>query len=228
MITDSAGLRRLIRDAAASRPRDHQANVGASEIGHPCPRRLGHRIIGTPKVNTDIDPLASWLGTAAHKQLEDYLKTLPDWEAEIAVELPAYGITGTVDAYHKPSRTAYDWKFPGDGANKRARRGGPSEQYMVQIHAYALALSLTGRPVDLIGIGFVPRTGRLADAHLWGLVEPDESVVEAALRRYESITALATPATVGLLPTADAFCDWCPWFLPAATDPAEACPGHST
>ena len=33
-------------------------------------------------------------------------------------------------------------------------------------------------------------------------------------------------ALLPMLDTADAFCSWCPWWLPAATDSTEACPGH--
>jgi hypothetical protein len=34
------------------------------------------------------------------------------------------------------------------------------------------------------------------------------------------------PDRWALLPTADAHCAWCPWFLPGSADPSKGCPGH--
>ncbi|MBW3627716.1 MAG: hypothetical protein KY464_00330 [Gemmatimonadetes bacterium] len=49
------------------------------------------------------------------------------------------------------------------------------------------------------------------------------------LQRADSVAALTAqigPAALPVLPTADAWCSYCPWFLPASTDVTACCPGH--
>jgi hypothetical protein len=224
---DADAIKNLIRGIADQRPRNHQAAVGPSEIGGPCARRLGFRLAGIDKVNPDHDPLASLIGTAMHALIDDALQADPDWHTELPVELPAYGITGTLDAYHAPTKTIIDWKLVGASSLRRYKTLGVGEQYRTQVHTYGLALAMTGIDVDHVAIGFIPRSGILAETYVW--TEPlDADVVEAALRRYETIRDAVTAApaqALPLLPTAEQFCQRCPYFIPAGTPP-QACGGH--
>jgi len=225
---DATDIRDLLRDIADRRPRNHQTAIGPSELGGACDRRLGYRMLGTAKNNTDADPLASWIGTAVHAAIEQALADDPDWLCEIPVTLPGYGITGTLDAYHAPTRTVLDWKVVGATTLRKTRLVGMSEQYRTQVHTYGLALDMAGTPVAEVAVAMIPRSGRMQDLHLWS--EPlNPAVVEAALRRYEQIQTVVTIAgdkAPLALATGETFCQTCPWYLPGATDPAEACPGH--
>lgn len=224
---DATDVKDLILGIAAGRPRNHQVAVGPSEIGGPCARRLGFRLAGVDHVNPDGDPLASLIGTALHALIEDALQGDPDWRTEIPVELPAYGIRGTLDAYHVPTKTIVDWKLVGASSLRKYKTLGPGDQYRTQVHTYGLALAMTGVDVEHVAIGFIPRSGILAETHVW--TEPlNHDVVEAALRRYETIrdaVAINPTQTLPLLPTAEQFCQRCPWYIPAGAPP-EACAGH--
>ena len=225
---DAADMRNLIRGIADARPRNHQVHIGPSELGGECDRRLGYRLLGTERVNSDGDPLASWIGTSVHAAIEAGLAGHPDWECEVPVTLPAYGIAGTLDAYHIPTRTVVDWKVVGDTTLRKTRASGLGAPYRTQIHTYGLALDMAGTPVEHVSVVMIPRSGRLLNLAVF-TEALDPEIVEAALRRYEGIKAMVTVAGAAaptVLPTADNFCQTCPWFLPAATDPTEACAGH--
>jgi hypothetical protein len=219
----------IIRAHSNSRPRNRQKALGPSSLGTPCQRRLGYQLLDVDKVNTGSDPLAAWIGTAVHAQMEQALADNDDWETEIGIELPGYNIIGTADAFHKPTRTVVDWKVVGETTLKRVRSTGTvGEQYRTQVHLYGLGLDMAGYDVDTVAICMIPRSGRLIGMHLWQ-ERLNHDVAETALRRYEAIDTLTESMGQPLLPmlaTADAFCSWCPWWLPAATDITEACPGH--
>jgi hypothetical protein len=76
-------------------------------------------------------------------------------------------------------------------------------------------------------IAFLPRNGELADAHIWH--EPyDEQVAVDALQRLAGIdltTRMLGVKALPLLPTADAWCVHCPFFLANSTDLERGCPG---
>jgi hypothetical protein len=82
--------------------------------------------------------------------------------------------------------------------------------------------------VDRVAVFFLPRNAELNEAFTWS--EPyQEQIAVDALNRGTAIKTLTAggPSVLGLLPTADAFCTYCPYFLPAVTDLTQACPGHT-
>lgn len=218
---DADTLRHIIRDHDANRPRSRQTAVGISEIGHPCARRLVHKINGTPPSNPG-DPLAAYIGTAVHASLAEAISAVDGWQAEVPVEVPGYNLPGTVDAWHPGDGIVMDWKIVGDAALRRVRTAGPGRQYRAQVHTYGAALDLRA-PTRTVAIAFVPRSGRLANLHLWH--EPyDQAVAEESLRRLDALRTVA-PLGPALAPATEAFCHWCPYWLPGAGDLAVACPG---
>jgi hypothetical protein len=84
-----------------------------------------------------------------------------------------------------------------------------------------------------VAIVFLPRGGLLSGLHVWS--EPfDPQVAVDALKRYRAtVLALAHldperhPERWALFGTADAYCTWCPYFLPGSTDLSSGCPGHN-
>lgn len=216
--------RTLIREHDAARPRSRQTAIGMSAIGHPCARRNVYLLNGAPKTNPG-DPLAAWIGTAVHAQLAEALEAHDaGWLTEVPVEVPGYGLTGNVDAWHPAHGIVLDWKVVGETTLRKVRASGPGQQYRYQIHTYAMALDMR-HPVETVAIAFVPRSGRMASVHMWS--EPyDQEVAEAALRRLEQLRIVA-PLGPAFAPTGGdpLLCSWCPYWLPGSTDPAAGCPG---
>jgi hypothetical protein len=221
-------LRSVVRAYEDSRPRSRQKDLGPSEAGNPCNRRLAYRLLGASGVNTDSDPWPAIVGTAVHSWLEKAFSADPDrYDTEVKVELPTY-MRGTVDLVDKHTKTVIDHKVLGLTSLKRFKAEGPGEQYRTQVHLYACGLRLEGYEIDHVAIAAWSRSGALKDAHYW--TEPyDETLVEATLRRIDAlreVTAMGREA-LPLIPTADANCTWCPFYVPAVTDVTEGCPGHA-
>lgn len=210
-----------------------QTAIGPSEVGTECPRRLAYKILGVPAVNTDSDPWAAIVGTSVHAWLdtafEDENERLGHrrWHTSIRVDLPTY-VAGTIDLYDAETASVIDHKVVGATAYKRYKKDGPSRQYRVQGHVYAAGLRMAGYDVTDVGIAFWSRSGALKDSFYWS--EPyDEAIVEETLARLDALRATTSALGTAALPligTADAFCSWCPHYLPGVTDVEESCPGH--
>lgn len=230
-----------VKQAAAGAPRSQQAAVGPSELGTPCRRRLGYRAIDwEPKPNSDTDPWAATIGTATHAWMaETYAaenRKLPQFQhvrylIECRVQLPG-GISGSCDLFDRDIATVIDWKITGLPRLKEYRRNGPGQQYRTQAHLYGLGMQIAGEFVERVAIVFLPRGGRIDQLHVW--TEPyDPQVAVNALKRYQAIRDFHTtidpeqhPERWALLPTADAHCTYCPWYLPGSADLSKGCPGH--
>ena len=217
-----------------------QRTAGPSELGTPCTRRLGYRVLDwEPKPNTDTDPWAAIQGTAVHTWMaaayaaENTRLGRERYLIEHRVHLPG-GITGSTDLYDRDTTTNVDWKVTGAQRLREYRKNGPGAQYQAQAHLYALGLQLAGEQPSDVAIVFLPRGGRIDD--LWPWSEPyDPGIAVQALKRYQAIIDFHItvdperhPERWQLLPTADAHCTWCPWFLPGSADLSQGCPGHNT
>lgn len=231
-------LLNTITAAIMGRPRSQQTRLGPSEIGMPCVRRLAHKLAGTPEVNPRGAAWRPTVGVAVHEWLAavfteaNRAEDVARWLVEFKVQPGMIGdqvLDGHCDLYDRATSTVIDWKIVGAEALKKYRRSGPGEQYRVQGHTYGLGWVRRGVPVDRVAVMFLPSAAELPDAVLWQ--EPyNPAIAEAAITRANTIHALvraAGSAAAGALPTADAHCSYCPWFLPGATDLTEACPGHA-
>lgn len=222
-------------------PRSLQTRLGPSEIGHPCDRRLGYKVAGVEAVNDTGPAWKPTIGTAMHGWLEELMKWLnghlgiadggPRFLLEHRVnvgEICGETITGQSDVYDRVTGTVVDWKIVGEKQLKKYAKEGPGSQYRVQGHTYGRGWTRRGLPVSTVAIFFLPRDRELRDAVWWS--EPyDEQVAVDGLTRAEGITTLVRQLGAKALPvlkTADAYCTFCPHYMPAATDPTEACPGH--
>ena len=216
-------------------PRSQQVEIGPSEIGHPCARRIGYTLLGQPKVNHSVKWKA-WIGTNVHVGLENMIAAE---NADLGVEryltektlyvgtLNGRPIFGHFDVYDQTTAGVIDWKVPGLRKIKAYKANGPGQQYRVQAHTYGRGWQLRGRPVDWVGIMFLPRDGEFDQAWFWH--EPyDEQVAIDGMRRAEGIDLAVKTAGTAALPklgTADAYCTQCPWFRSRSTDLAKGCPG---
>lgn len=233
-----------VKHAAANAPRSLQAAPGPSELGTPCVRRLAYKTLDwEPKPNSDTDPWASIIGTSVHTWMasiyeNENRKLARTFDAgryliEHRITLPG-GIQGSCDLYDRAMQTVIDWKVTSPDNLRKYRLNGPGQQYRTQAHLYALGLQLEGAEPEDVAIVFLPRGGRIDGLHVWA--EPyDPQVAVEALRRYQAVRQFHIsldpenhPARWALLPTADAYCTYCPWFLPGSSDLSRGCPGHNT
>ncbi len=244
----------VITTAIANNPRSLQRRIGPSEIGSPCQRRIGYKLAGIRPVNGS-SAWRPTVGTAVHTWLEtvfteanrawredgghDTTRWLVEHKVSIG-EIPGLGalvaddhdddeIRGRCDLYDRVTATSIDWKVVGPATLKRVKTGHLDHKYRVQGHAYGYGWTRRGQPVDTVAVMFLPANGELAQAHLWA--EPyDQAVVDTALTNVATVTAALTAfgpqRVLPVLATADDHCDFCPYRLAAATNVAEACPGH--
>lgn len=224
-----------IKAHIARHPRSQQVEIGPSEIGHPCARRIGYKLLDHPTANNTVDWKPT-IGVAVHAWLEQAIAAEND---DLGVDryltentlyvgtINGRPVFGHYDVYDRTTAGVIDWKVVGPTQLKSYRANGPGEQYRVQGHTYGKGWRLRGFPVDWVGIMFLPRNGELDEAVFWH--EPyDESIVDAAFKRAEGIDLAVKAAGVKALEklgTADAYCTRCPWFKNKSTDLSQGCPG---
>lgn len=226
----------FVEDAIHNHPRSLQKALGPSEVGTECARRIGYRLTDIAPVNEGDGWLAT-IGTATHAWLEGVFTRAnqklghPRFLMEQRVTVGALDgepVIGSTDLYDRVTCTVIDFKVMGKTSLDRLRRSGPSGQYRAQGHLYGRGWAAAGHPVDRVAIWGLPRNSPLRDAHLWA-EDYDEQVAVAALDRVEGIASLTSAmgsGALGLLPTADSYCSYCPFFRSGSTDLTTGCPGH--
>ena len=234
----------VIRGAIANHPRSLQKRIGPSEIGATCDRRIGYKLLGQEE-NPRGDAWKPTVGTAVHAWLEKALEDANlaqviaaggqiedhelDWitEQSVTVGYLADGtaITGSCDAYHRPTATVIDHKIVGVASLRDKKANGPGQQYRAQVHMYGAGFLMAGHKVEHVAINFLPQNGNLTDGWWW--TEPfDMSIAAQAITRLRAIEAhVATSGSVEGLPAADAWCAFCPFHLPGSSDLSAGCPG---
>lgn len=235
----------LVEQAIVGQPRSQQKRIGPSEIGVPCDRRLGYKLAGTPEVNRVGD--VAWkpyVGTAVHEQMANIMANaeIAGWdddnhtecykvEERVCVgEINGVEITGSCDLFQVWHGAVWDWKFTTrNKIREEYRPHGPGDQYRIQAHLYGRGWERAGYQVRTVGVIFMTRDGDFTDRHVWH--EPyDRDIAIAALERASSIAlaleSLGPEFTIPTLPTADAYCRFCPWFKANTTPDSRSCPGH--
>lgn len=235
----------LIRGAIERHPRSLQTELGPSEIGAACARRLGYKMLGQPERTNQPPNWKATVGTAMHTWLEGVLdddnldyaeqagKGQERWYVETRVnvgEIDGETITGSCDVFDRVTGTVIDWKTSGKTMLQKYTRKGPSPEYRTQAHLYGRGWQRRGMTVRHVMIVFMPRDGELADSYVWH--EPyDEQVAIDGLQRATGI-AVATKAmghdALAQLPTAESYCRHCPFYSPGSTDLRVGCPGDSS
>lgn len=233
----------LIEDAITNHPRSQQERIGPSEMGHPCARRIGYKLLGHPE-NTGSPNWKATVGTALHAWLETVLdQANVDYEAKtksgqerFLVETKVtvgqildQDIDGSCDVYDRATATVIDWKSVGPTQLTKYKKLGPGPQYRAQAHLYGRGWQNRGVPVDTVMVVFLPRNGELAESYVWHEVY-DEQVALNALQRANGIALAAQALGVKVLeqlPTADAFCHMCPYYKARSTDLSQGCPGDA-
>ncbi len=225
-----ADMKEVIEHAVFNSSRSLQKELGPSEVGHPCPRRIAFGLMGFPKVAARFDCLPSAVGTAAHdffgKAFESAnARTGEDrWLVEDRVN-PFLDTEGNSDLFDTRTKTVVDDKFLSKEKVQHARKHGPRKVYRNQVQSYALGFVRKGYDVENVGIWFLPRGGLLADAFFWH--EPfDPSIGEWVGTRLATIAALVYdldldnhPERAQMVPADTSDCSFCDWQtkFPVAT-----------
>lgn len=231
----------VIEAAIAAHPRSQQAELGPSDLGHKCSRRIGYQMLGVEPVN--VGQGVAWkptIGTAVHAWLEtafdawnlsnDPCRGAERFLVETTVnvgDVNGVPVFGHADLYDRVTATVVDWKVVGNPQLADYKANGPGQQYRTQAHLYGRGFVRAGHPVDTVMVVFLPRADELHKRVVW--YEPySEAVALEGLQRAEGI-ALATQAlgsaALAALPTADAFCYRCPFHSAGSTDLSLGCPG---
>jgi hypothetical protein len=239
----------LIKQAAANHPRSRQVDMGPSEAGDDCTRRLAYKMLDWHKPDgRDLDPWAAVQGVAVHAWLaevfraenerlgrERYLieqRVTPVTEADAAqLGLPG-NLAGSCDLFDRDTGLVTDWKLTSPDRLRHYVANGPGRKFRAQAHLYGRGLAGAGEHVRAVSIVFLPRAVFLDGLHVWS--EPyDPAVAEAAFRRLAAIRGAlialdpeANPGRWGLFPTAPGSCRHCPWLVPGSRYLARGCPGH--
>lgn len=233
-------VQELIRWTDANSPRSLQKQLGPSEMGDACDRRIAYRLTETREVNAAKDPWPAIVGTAIHGWLEKAVaqhqneisgSMVDRWVTEIAVS-PDPIITGHSDVYDPVRHRVIDWKTAGTDVMKKIRTQGPPASYIYQANLYGLGHEMAGRPVKDIALVFLPRAGWLSGIYVWR----DVYRRHLAERMIERVYSLGDRLLAGTMPweieatPADA-CGYCPFYasgdgLMGVEASANGCPGR--
>jgi hypothetical protein len=202
-------LKTIIAEAIDNHPRSQQRQLGPSEIGEACTRRLAYKLADIPETRTFKAAWRPTVGTAVHAWLEEafiihngqYRETAGTVRFFIEHRINAghcagFDLEGSCDLYDRVTATAIDWKIIGPTAHKKLgtdlRAGrGPRDTYRTQLHTYGLGWTRRNMPVDTVMLVALPAAGELDDALVWH--EPfDPTIAQTAMARLDRIHALTT------------------------------------
>jgi hypothetical protein len=234
----------MIRWADGENPRAKQVDLGPSEIGDPCDRRIAYRLTGVEGCNKDFDPWASIVGTAVHTWLESAITFWmqahgsEEWITEKTLLISDF-IQGHSDLYWKQHQTVIDWKTIGPDGMKKLQRDGAPEGYQIQTHIYGYGYEQAGWPVKKVSLVFLPRAGWLKNMFVW-TADYDRSIAEAALDRISEIAQQILELDIltdgnsyrfeQIFAVPSNTCGWCPWYDPSRDAERGAdstgCPGR--
>ena len=230
----------IVRWYERQNPRNSQPQIGPSEIGDICERRIGYRIAGIPACNESFDPFPAIVGTALHTWLDDAVTAwnrthgTREWHTETSVQMDQF-VKGRSDLYNKPRAMVIDHKSVGTDLMKKYRRDGPPPGYVIQVQVYGLGYEQQGFPVKKVALAFYPRAGWLKDMYVW-VTDYDRSVAQRALARMYGIAQQLMDLDIlkqshrwdEVPATPSNSCGFCPWYDQGREHGADhtGCPGR--
>lgn len=216
----SRSLISLVQLAYSTDARSRQVEIGSSEIGWACPRRVAYRLAGTPRVN-DTDPMKLMLGSGLHLYLAEKFRVLDPQDRRFLIEYPCVyrDVPGHGDLYDRFTRTVIDWKSTSKARINEMRKKGVPGYYSTQVQHNAMALRAQGEDVQAVALMFFPTDSTLTNAWAW-VSKVDPRVADEAVDRINQLRG-SDPASVACVP--DRFCGWCAHYKPGSTDLSVAC-----
>ena len=222
-------LMSMIRKRYHATPRHMQVELGPSEVGHPCMRKIAYGLMVVPRSNPENDPLASIVGTAPHSWLDSAAQHANQvlgrerWLTEHRVEVQG-GLSGSCDLYDVDTGTVIDWKVPGNTSYDRNVKD-VSKVYRNQVHLYGRGFERLGYPVKYVAIAFLPKSKTLNGLYLFK-EEYNPALVDAVLARYnatiellDSLRPEINPDAYHWIPAEPYECVYCPQYRPNPSSP---------
>jgi hypothetical protein len=220
-----AKLTEMIRWYDQRAPRALQREIGPSEIGVVCDRRIGYRLAQVKACNEQFDPLPAIMGTAFHLWVQSAVEQYREehgstgaWLTEQVV-YPTPDIMGHSDLYWTEHEVVIDWKTAGPDVMRKILAEGPPESYQIQAQVYGYGFETQGRQVKKVALAFLNRAGLLSKMFVW-TADYDRDIAIKALQRVYAIaqqvidldplTYLHRWEQVPATPGND--CGFCPWF----------------
>lgn len=241
----AADLCKVITQHARVAERNIQIEIGPSEIGNNCERRVALALLESRRPNISRDEWTATVGTACHTWVEkafrwhnDQLVAAggpPRWLVETEVTVRP-GLFGHCDLYDMWTDTVIDHKFPGvTSLRKYKKADDPSQQYRWQAHLYGMGFAKLGFPVRNVALIMYPRSGLLRESWMWQ--KPyDPATAELAIKRIDDLlVGMNVSEQAGcledfmlLLRRDTEHCDWCPYYERLNSDPSNGCKGPFT
>jgi len=225
----------MIRARDAATPRHLQRELGPSEVGHPCMRKMAFGMLEVEECNPQFDPLPSIIGTATHAWLDsaashaNMVLGRERWLTETRVQVTP-GLAGSCDLYDTDTATVIDWKVVGTPRLAKYRKD-PGPAYRNQVFLYGKGFENAGYAVKRVAIAFVPRGATLHSFHLWR-ADYDPRVADDCLKRREAVIALLSdldvenhPERHTWIPAEPYDCRFCEWHADRPTGPLQ-CSGN--
>ena len=222
---------------ARHHPRNLQKELGPSEVGHPCARKLVSHMIDAPRSNPGFDPLPSEIGIGYHARLQEHFDNenarigRERWLTEARVE-PWPGLSGSCDLFDTDGGRVIDWKILGDASYKKTSRQGPILSYRRQLQLYGRGYERQGYDVKEVVLAVLPKAGTLAGIYVWR-ADYDPQVAADLEARWVHLLTMADvmqveqhPDRLTAFETADENCQFCGYFNRTPEGPYQ-CGGHN-
>jgi hypothetical protein len=173
-------LETAISNVENSRARNLQKEIGPSALGG-CARQVWYQLQDTPK-QQETESLATFMGTAIHKEIAEGLKIQDVFGDELLIEqaIERDGLKGNVDLFVKSTGEVIDWKSSKKSTFNSKRWPWPSEKNIWQVQVYGWMLTGMGYDVKTVTLVGIPRDGLLAET-VEHSMPYDESIALKAL-----------------------------------------------
>jgi hypothetical protein len=227
----------MVRRWHESTPRHQQVELGPSQIGTACMRKIAYGLMQVPRCNPEWDPLPSIIGTATHAWLQDAAEYANEqlgrkrWLTETKVEI-ATGLSGSCDLFDTDTGTVIDHKVLGvTSFMTKVKDPGPT--YRHQGKMYGWVFQRLGYEVNTVAIALFPRCGTLSKMHVWQEPYNDATVDTVLTRRNAVIEMLdvfrveVDPDRYRWIPAEKDQCQFCPQWSPNPKTGIQ-CPGDGT
>lgn len=249
---DAADLKRTLIEvitwAERNTARSLQAELGPSDLGSACDRRIGYKMAGMDVINTIQDPWSAFVGSAIHTRLQD---SIDRWTqanhqgpgerrflTESLAPLDDF-IKAHPDLLDREKNMVVDHKSTTMEFLKQLRKPNMDPHvafpgYIIQVQLYGLAFENLGHKIEKVALAFYPRAGWLKNMYCW-VGDYDRDVAMVAYQRPYDIADVLTDLAVTENPSRWAevpaepsnACGFCPWYNSQHEGPANdgGCPG---
>lgn len=185
-----------------------------------CGRQAMYEATSTPKTDErqPRNDRILWLGTVIHERVQEAIADLPDFQAEVKVDVPELGLSGSADGIwriqHHDDPLLYEYElleFKSESFFKRKKRKGlPSANHQKQARLYMMGLNRMGMNVVRARVVYFLRDDLAAEEHV---LDRDLDLEAAYTAELENLMMLKSygllPARLGDKNPNRWLCDYC-------------------